>query len=102
DDGAEVAGGADAAEVGEHVHQRPPPLRVQDAREALPPVMPSASWSVSHWSESIAGCPVPPGRISRWRWGPVDFPEEPTSPMCCPAVAVMPSVTWMPCSHMCA
>ena len=44
-----------AADVGEHVHPRPPPLSVQDAREALPPVMPSASWSVSHWSESIAG-----------------------------------------------
>ena len=34
---------------------------------------------------------VPPGRTSKCRCAPVDMPEEPTSPMCCPALTRSPT-----------
>ena len=35
----------------------------------------------------------PPGRTSRWRWGPVVLPVEPTAPMTSPPVTVSPTST---------
>src|SRR5690606_36931548 len=82
---------SDCAEVGKHVHE-PAPIWQPPCRGALLSVA-TAPCCASHSTASTGGCPCPPGRISICRCAPVERPEEPTSPMCCPAVTVSPAVT---------
>ena len=46
-----------------------------------------AAWCwLSQGAGSMASLLVPPGRTSKCRCGPVECPDDPTSPMCLPAV----------------
>jgi len=62
----------------------------------------AALCSLSQAAASMASPLVPPGRTSKCRCVPVLMPEEPTSPMCCPALTRSPGRTLMPLCRMCA
>ena len=54
-------------------------------------LLPQQPVAVSRRASGTGSIGTPRRRTSKWRWGPVEMPVEPTSPTTCPAVTLSPT-----------